>query len=235
MKFWNFSTSGDGSVLRINGYIAETSWFEDDVTPKQFASELAKAKGDLTVWINSGGGDCFAASQIFTMLKEYKGKVTVKIDGVAFSAASVIAMAGDKVQMSPTAMMMIHNPATMIFGEVQDLEDAIDMLNEVKSGIINAYVGKTGLPRDELSQMMDDTTNMSALRAVELGFADEMLYERMPLPAEGEELPSASWNSRTEVMAVASAMRKKLPLKKQQPPTGTPIDSLEKRLSLLSH
>ena len=143
-KFWNFESADDKNVLRINGYIAETSWFEDDVTPQQFAAELANIKGDLTVWINSGGGDCFAASQIYTMLKEHNGSVTVKIDGIAFSAASVIAMAADKILMSPTSLLMAHNPATMIFGEVSDLEQAIEMLNAVKESIINAYEQKTG-------------------------------------------------------------------------------------------
>ncbi len=112
MKFWNFSSDGDNNILRIDGYIAEESWFSDDVTPKQFAAELAAVQGDLVLFINSGGGDCFAASQIYTMLQEHKQKsckVTVKVDGIAASAASVIAMAGDDVLMSPTSVMMIHN------------------------------------------------------------------------------------------------------------------------------
>jgi len=232
-KFWNFHSSEEENVLRIDGYIAETSWFEDDVTPKQFRAELDAVKGDLTVFINSGGGDCFAASQIYTMLKEHEGRVTVKIDGVAFSAASVIAMSGDEVLMSPTSLMMIHNPATVIFGEVQDLEQGIEMLNEVKESIINAYALKTGLPRAKLARLMDAQTNMNAKKAVELGFADAMLYDSQTQPTEDDE-PPFMWNRRSEITAVVNAMRKKLP-PKQAEVKGTPIESLDKRLSLIQH
>jgi len=234
-KFWNFTSSGEEDVLRIDGYIAETSWFDDDVTPKQFAAELETIEGDLIVWINSGGGDCFAASQIYTMLKEHNGKITVKVDGLAASAASVIAMAGDKVLMSPTSMMMIHNPASLIFGEVQDLEQGIEMLNEVKESIINSYELKTGLSRTKLAHMMDSETWMSTKKAVDLGFADSMLFdEEAEDPAE--DASPFMWNSRSMVVATVNAMRKKLPKKQaEQKPTGTPIESLEKRLSLISH
>ncbi len=108
-KFWNWAESEEGRTLYFDGYIAQNSWFDDDITPKKFKSELTSGTGDITVWLNSPGGDVFAASQIYTMLKEYDGKVTVKIDGIAASAASVIAMAGDEIFMSPVAMMMIHN------------------------------------------------------------------------------------------------------------------------------
>ena len=234
-KFWNFTSSEEENVLRIDGYIAETSWFEDDVTPKQFASELEQAQGDLTVWINSGGGDCFAASQIYTMLKEHGGRITVKIDGIAASAASVVAMAGDEVLMSPTALMMIHNPASLIFGEVQDLEQGIEMLNEVKESIINAYSLKTGLSRTKLAHMMDSETWFSARKAVELGFADAMLYSETA-ETDGDEPQPFMWNSRSMVTAAVNAMRKKLPPKQMEPeqPKGTPIESLDKRLSLIS-
>ena len=142
-----------------------------------FKDELFSGEGPITVWINSPGGDCIAASQIYTMLMDYKGDVTVKIDGVAASAASVVAMAGTKVLIAPTALMMIHNPATMAFGDHADMEKAIDMLSEVKESIINAYELKTGLSRVQLSHMMDDTTWMNAQKAVELGFADGILTD----------------------------------------------------------
>lgn len=99
--------------MELSGTIAEDSWFDDDVTPQLFKDELNAGSGDITVWINSPGGDCVAAAQIYNMLSNYKGKVTVKIDGIAASAASVIAMAGDTVLVSPVSMLMIHNPATM--------------------------------------------------------------------------------------------------------------------------
>lgn len=162
-------------ALFLNGAIASESWFDDDVTPAIFKDELNSGKGNITVWINSPGGDCFAAAQIYNMLRDYKGHVTVKIDSLAASAASVIAMAGDDVLISPTGMLMIHNPSTVAMGDHGDLEKAIDMLNEVKNSIINAYQAKTGLSRGKLSKLMEDETWMDANKAVELGFADDVI------------------------------------------------------------
>ena len=142
-------------TLFLNGTIAEESWFDDDLTPQMFKDELNAGTGDITVWINSPGGDCVAAAQIYNMLMDYKGNVTVKIDGIAASAASVIAMAGTKVLVSPVSMLMIHNPATVAFGDSAEMQKAIAMLNEVKESIINAYEIKTGLSRAKLSHLMD--------------------------------------------------------------------------------
>lgn len=181
-KFWNWvKNEGEPSVERtlfLNGEISDETWYGDEVTPQLFKDELNAESGDITVWINSPGGDVFAAAQIYNMLRDYKGHVTVKIDGLAASAASVIAVAGDTVLVSPVAMMMIHNPATMAMGNAKDMEAAIAMLNEVKESILNAYVDKTGLSRNKLSKMMDDETWFNAKKAVELGFADKVLFDK---------------------------------------------------------
>lgn len=184
-KFWNWKSrkirdqaSGEEAaerVLFLNGTIAEESWFDDDVTPELFREELNAGQGDITVWINSPGGDCVAAAQIYNMLMDYKGNVTVKIDGIAASAASVIAMAGTNVLMSPVSMMMIHNPATIAFGDTAEMQKAINMLAEVKESIMNAYEIKTGMSRTKISHLMDAETWMDAHKAVELGFADGIL------------------------------------------------------------
>ena len=145
-------------TLFLNGTIAEESWFDDDVTPQLFKEELMNGTGDITVWINSPGGDCVAAAQIYNMLMDYPHNVTVKIDGIAASAASVIAMAGTKVMMSPVSMMMIHNPATIAFGDHNEMQKAIDMLAEVKESIINAYEIKTSLSRAKLAHLMEAET-----------------------------------------------------------------------------
>ena len=174
-------------VLELNGTIAEESWFDDDITPAMFKDELFSGSGPITIWINSPGGDCIAASQIYSMLMDYKGDVTVKIDGIAASAASVIAMAGTKVLMAPTALMMIHNPATVAFGDHEDMQKAIEMLNEVKESIINAYEIKTNLSRARISHLMDSETWMNARRAIELGFADGMLEDTKERTAEPME------------------------------------------------
>ena len=142
-----------------------------------FHDELFAGKGPVTVWLNSPGGDCIAASQIYTMLMDYQDDVTIKIDGIAASAASVIAMAGTKVLMAPTALMMIHNPMTMAYGNQADMEKAIEMLDEVKESIMNAYEIKTSLSRAKLSHLMDSETWMNANTAIELGFADDILKD----------------------------------------------------------
>lgn len=154
-----------------------------------FKDELDAGDGAITVWINSPGGDCIAAAQIYNMLVNYKGSVTVKIDGIAASAASVIAMAGDKVLVSPVSMIMIHNPATMAFGDHTEMQKAMDMLNEVKESIINAYVVKTGLSRAKLSHLMDAETWMDANKAVELGFADGILSRDKEEDADDVKAP----------------------------------------------
>ena len=174
-KFWNFTEENGEKVLRLEGPVGEYL-FSESIIPKELRDELVACNGDLTVWINSPGGDVFAAAEIYTMLKDYKGKITVKIDALAASAASVIAMAGDKVLMSPVAMMMIHNPATMLYGTAEDFEKAINALNEIKESSINAYVKKSGLEREKISELMNAETWLSAHKALELGFIDGILF-----------------------------------------------------------
>ena len=182
-RFWNWQTPDPNSpnpdsgvrVLHINGPIAEESWFDDDVTPGLFASELNAGSGEVVIWLNSPGGDVVAAAQIYNMLIDYPAHVTVNIDGVAASAASVIAMAASTVAMSPVSMMMIHNPATLAVGDEAELGRAIDMLATVKESIINAYELKTGLDRKKLAKLMDAETWMDARAAIDLGFADKLI------------------------------------------------------------
>lgn len=227
-KFWAWKNALDGEdrILELNGTIAEYSWYEDDVTPKQFKDELFSGSGNITLWINSPGGDCIAASQIYTMLMDYPGNVTVKINGLAASAASVIAMAGSKVYMSPTAMMMIHNPMTAAFGNHTDFEKALDMLSEVKESIINAYEIKTSLPRTKLSHLMDDETWMNAKKAVELGFADGIL-NGLESKEEDEVSDSYSFSSRMQVKNLINRIEKKTEK------SGSTYSDLAKRLELL--
>ena len=139
--FWNWDSDEDTGVrtLYLDGTIADESWWDDEITPRMFKDELMSGDSDIVVWINSPGGDCVAASQIYAMLMDYPHEVTVKIDGIAASAASVIAMAGTQVLMAPTALMMIHNPLTVAIGDTEEMQKAIAMLDEVKESIINAY------------------------------------------------------------------------------------------------
>lgn len=251
-KFWNFVKNEDTAEteLLFNGPISEESWYGDEVTPALFRDELAKISGNLTVWLNSCGGDVFAASQIYTMLRNHKGKVTVKIDALAASAASVVAMAGDEIFISPTAMLMIHDPATIAMGNKSDMEKAITLLEEVKESIINAYEMKTHLSRAKIAKMMSDETWLNAKKAKQLGFVDGILFdkEKMPqaepdededetpteeeTPEETEEKPPQDMCSMmyTPSRTAASFMQKV-----SANPTGTPIAQLDKRLELLKY
>ena len=227
-KFWNWvrDETTEERTLYLNGVISDETWWGDEITPKMFKDDLLAGAGNVTVWINSPGGDVFAAAQIYNMLMDYTGKITVKIDGLAASAASVIAMAGGDVYMSPVSMLMIHNPSTIAIGDSEEMLLAKALLDEVKESIINAYEMKSGLSRPKLSHLMDAETWMNANKAVELGFADKIMF------AEGEK--AAADSLIFSRMAVTNSLISKLP-KQTKPKTGTPIESLDKRLSLISH
>lgn len=235
-KFWKWTNQVETDpsaerVLELNGTIAEESWFDDDVTPAMFKAELFSGNGPVTIWINSPGGDCIAASQIYAMLMDYKGDVTVKIDGIAASAASVIAMAGTKVFMAPTALMMIHNPATMAFGDHVDMAKAIDMLNEVKESIINAYEIRTNLSHAKLSHMMDETTWMNARKAIELGFADEILTDEK----RTADTEAYAFSGSAIEKALINKISAKAQPKSKVKPQGRSVDELKARLHTIKN
>jgi len=233
-KFWiwknQVENENETRVLSINGTIAEDSWFDDDVTPNQFKEELFSENTNVVIWLNSPGGDCIAASQIYSMLMDYKGDITVKIDGIAASAASVIAMAGTKVLLAPTALMMIHNPMTVAFGNHEDMKKTIDMLKQVKEFIINAYEIKTNQPRSKLSKLMDSETWMNANKAIELGFADGLLQD----PKKEKIEDSYSFSGKSVQSKLLNKITNKYKKSLQEESVkGTPINDLEKRLDLI--
>ncbi|HCW3602429.1 Clp protease ClpP [Staphylococcus aureus] len=149
----------------------------DATSPKDIADSLPDTNEDIDVIINSGGGDVYSGSEIYTSLKTYPGKVNIKIVGVAASAASVIAMAGDHIEMSPTAQMMIHNAWTMAMGDINEMQKTVDMLDSVNKGIANAYINKTGKTEDEILSLMNKETWFNAQDAVEHGFADSKMFD----------------------------------------------------------
>jgi ATP-dependent Clp protease protease subunit len=238
-KFWNWVRDEESGTrtLYLDGVIAEESWFDDDVTPKAFKADLNAGEGDIVIWLNSPGGDCIAASQIYAMLMDYKGKVTVKIDGIAASAASVIAMAGTTVLMAPTALMMVHNPLTIAIGDSEEMQKAIAMLSEVKESIINAYEIKTGQSRIKLSHLMDAETWLNANKAIELGFADGILEDEKKR-VQAEDVTFA-FSRRAVTNSLLDKVKPKLSKQKTSTPIdvakATPAEWLEKRLSLLQH
>lgn len=205
--FWSFHASaGDAAdapalpaELRIDGEIADDDdawWYEDGkvTCPDAFRAALEAVDGDLTVAINSPGGDVIAASCIYAMLREFAGRghrVTTRIDGWAASAASVIAVAGDEVQMAPTAYMMIHDPWTLAMGNAEDMRACSAMLDEIADGIVEAYRIKTGMSRAHIRELMRAETWMSARKAVKLGFADTILYQHESMADDDGEAMQA--------------------------------------------
>ena len=240
-KFWNWTnltpteTESEQRILTLNGTIAEESWFDDDITPKLFREELNAGSGDITVWINSPGGDCVAAAQIYNMLMDYRGSVTVKIDGIAASAASVIAMAGTRVLVSPVSMLMIHNPATMAMGDAAEMQKAIAMLDEVKESIINAYEIKTGMSRAKLSHLMDAETWMDAHTAVDLGFADEIMTRPTDASAEDHASGPMLFSRAAVTNHLMDKLAAKCRIEKKPTQPERSVDDLMERLNLMTH
>ena len=240
-KFWNWTnqapteTEPEQRILTLNGTIAEESWFDDDITPQLFREELNAGSGDITVWINSPGGDCVAAAQIYNMLMDYRGSVTVKIDGIAASAASVIAMAGTKVLVAPVSMLMIHNPATMAMGDAAEMQKAIAMLDEVKESIINAYEIKTGMSRAKLSHLMDAETWMDAHTAVDLGFADEIMTRPEVTGAENHVTGPMLFSRAAVTNHLMDKLAAKCRIEKKPTKPERSVDDLMERLNLMKH
>ena len=240
-KFWNWTnqapteTEPEQRVLTLNGTIAEESWFDDDITPQLFREELNAGSGDITVWINSPGGDCVAAAQIYNMLMDDRGSVTVKIDGIAASAASVIAMAGTKVLVSPVSMLMIHNPATMAMGDAAEMQKAIAMLDEVKESIINAYEIKTGMSRAKLSHLMDAETWMDAHTAVDLGFADEIMTRPEVTGTENHVTGPMLFSRAAVTNHLMDKLAAKCRIEKKPTQPERSVEDLMERLNLMKH
>ena len=184
--FWTWRAAveeDDEPEIELYGYISEYSWFDDDITPKMFKDDLQRygAGGPITIRMNSYGGDVIAASLISTFIRDYSGRVTVQIDGVAASAATVVAVAGDRIRMQDTGYFMIHDPLVAFFLAVLNIEELsrlVGSLEAVKEGIINAYENRTGLSRARLSRMMTDETWMDAQKALALGFIDEIIDKK---------------------------------------------------------
>ena len=178
-KFWQVKNevNGNSEILLYGPIAGERSWWGDEVTPRSFAEDLEILNGkDVTVRINSGGGDVFAAHAIHNQLIAYKGKVTVVIDGLAASAATIIAVAGDRIIMPSNALFMIHNPAIGLsdYYGAEELAQAVNALNAIKDSIVAAYRKRCKVSAEEIAAMMDAETWMGAAECLEKGFVDEI-------------------------------------------------------------
>lgn len=225
--FWNFTrddATGNGTIQLDGEIVTESDWWSNggQVVARSFRNRLATCK-DVTVYINSPGGDVFAGAELYTALREHtQGKVTVKVTGIAASAASLVAMAGDEVLMSPVAYMMIHNPWSMAAGNSADHRKEADVLDEITEGLLAAYTTKTGRNRDEIAAMLDAETYMSAQKCVDLGFADGILYQ------DGKEKAEAQ-QTNTGVMMQSKQHGRAAALARMQPT----LDELNRRAEII--
>lgn len=213
----------------LYGEIVNKTWWGDEVTPKQFKADLDEL-GEietLNVYINSPGGDVFAGQAIHSMLKRHKANVNVYIDGLAASIASVIAMAGDTIYIPKNAMMMIHNPWTIAIGNAEEFRKLADDLDKISESIIEAYKGKTFLDEDEIKELMNDETWMTAEEAVEYGFADELEEEKQVAASVNLEFFNKYKNTPKKLLIAAKKIKKN-PLKDK----GKKIEKLKSKLAL---
>ena len=244
-KFWNWTKNEETGerILRLDGVIHDWDWLDelldddDDAltTPKEFREELQASDGDIQLYITSPGGNIFSAAEIYAMLKEYNGgKITVKIPGYAASAATIISCAGDTVEVSPLAVLCVHNPfLDWVSGEEKDMLKAAEYLAELKENIINAYEMKTKLPREKISEFMDDETYLNAKKAVELHFADKFMFEENQ---QGEEMTAEMYSQRQAVNSLVNRFKKLNP-KSDKKVTDNRVDAknLHNRLNLITH
>ena len=223
-------SNDDAAIYNWLGY--------DCVSPNQVEDALNNADDDIEVDINSGGGSVFAASEIYTMLKAYSGKVVVNIQGLAASAASVIAMAGDEVNMSPTSQLMIHKASTVSWGNADNLAHDSKMLDVTDQSIVNAYEAKTGMDRDDILKLMSDETFMTAQEAVDKGFADNVsVGSQQPQLVNAIGTPALSNEAISKVKTLLAKVRSAKPDNKVETPKDTeskPTSSLkDQKLAIL--
>ena len=213
-------------VIIPNDYQRIYDWLEWDATsPRKVEQALADIEGDVTVEINSGGGSLFHGSEIYTLLKEHPNNITVKITGVAASAASVIAMAGDNILMSPTSQMMIHNATIGTYGDYREMESATQLLKNANQTAVNAYKLKSGMNDEELLELMDKETWFTAHQALDHKLIDEVMFEEQVQVAAsfgGGLLPQSVVKKLAEIL-----------IEKEEEPTNNKSDFLLAELKLL--
>lgn len=210
------SSNDDAEVYQLFGY--------STVTPNDIADALKNAAGsNVTVEINSPGGDVFAGSEIYTALKAYSGQVEVNVVGLAASAASIIAMAGNVVKISPTAQLMIHRASTVSQGNADDLSSDLAGLNSTDQAIVNVYQQKTGMDPQDIYRMMSQETWINAQDAVKQGFADSIMFEKQPATVVNA-VNGQLLLSKDVVAKVKALMRKAEQTPKPEPPKQNEID-----------
>ena len=232
--------------IHLNGYIDDEAWFGDEITPEALHGMLypegEEAHDDLRILLNSYGGSCNAAVRMFDDLRAYPGNVHIIVSGTAASAATVLAMAADRLEMTPGSLWMIHDPGVMVWGNERDLEEAVRLLRACKESILNVYGRRCRKTRDEISAMMRNTTWMDAGQALQEGFIDGMIdmgsgilnaafsHETSLADAKAK---AQNWLDRRRPIRGASASAAASDPQASQSP-GTPVIQLQKRLALIT-
>jgi ATP-dependent Clp protease protease subunit len=212
-KFWEFKNAANKTgELYIYGDIVSYKWDDSDTTAQSFKEDLEDL-GDiqtLNVYVNSPGGSVFQGQAIYSILKRQKAQVNVYVDGIAASIASVIAMAGDVVYMPPNAMMMVHNPWTLVFGNASDLRKMADDLDKIRGSLVAAYLEKAkNLSEEKLSELMDGETWMTAQECYDYGFCDEVLEAEREIAAGiNTELFARYKNTPNELLQAFQSQKK---------------------------
>lgn len=218
-KFWKFKALDDNTgELTLYGEIANETWWGDEITPKEFKTDL-DALGDintLNIYINSPGGDVFAGQAIHSMLKRHKAHKNVYIDGLAASIASVVVMAGDTIFMPKNAMMMIHNPWTWGIGNAAEFRKLAEDLDKIRESLIAAYEGHSALTRDEIIEIMDSETWLTADECLEYGFCDVVEKEKQMAASIDKTLLMRYKNTPRELLVKPKPDDKKQELLKQK-------------------
>lgn len=189
-------------TIKFNGYIDEEVWWGDEITPSMLHDQLYGENGDLTddvsILVNSYGGSCNAATQMFDDINAYPGKVTVKISGTAASAATVFIQAADVVEITQGSLMMIHDPSTIAFGNEADMDAAKDVLKACKQAILNCYAVRAKASREELSDMMTKTTWLDANEALKNGLVDAITPVQGNAPTNSGDTPRVNQHDAEE-------------------------------------
>jgi len=225
-------------VLEVNGYLDEMEFWGDEITPEKLRDALYKDKdSEVLLRINSYGGSCTAAVRMYDMIKNYPGKVDTQVSGVAASAAVVLLLAGKSASVTPGSLVMVHNPSTIAFGEIADMEKAIDLLKAAKDSILNIYETRSTKSRAELSHMMDAVTWMDAKTAVANGFAGEVTGGTPGVKNEaGHPVPDREQAEKLVALWAERSRRKPTyeePKADKPEPAGVPAEQLYKRLNLI--
>ncbi len=245
-KFWNFIKTEDAAEIHFYGEIASVEGFGDEITPKAFQEDLESAKDakNLDIFINSGGGDVFAGFSIYNMIKRTGIPTTVYVDGLAASAASVVAMAGDKIIMPKNSVMMIHNAWCGGRGNARELREQAEKLDRIDGQIAQIYSDRTKMALDEVKALMQAETWMSADEAFANGFCDEIEQNKMVALAVGEEFKGMYKNMPEEIQIEKPEEEKKEETEPEVEPEPEPdggddqpvgeVEARARRISILN-